>query len=81
MSTKLKTTEYQSFLVTLRIVQSGEPLLCQQLVLSSTHMCGGRYNFLYVLCAGGAPEPASMGSHTPEGYAQRARFYGISDEV
>lgn len=44
-------------------------------------MGGGRYNFLYVLCAGGAPEPASMGSHTPEGYAQRARFYGISDEV
>jgi hypothetical protein len=40
-----------------------------------------RYNFLYVLCAGGVPEPASMGSHTPEGYAQRARFYGISDEV
>ena len=38
------------------------------------------YNFLYVLCANGAPDAESMGSHSILGYNQRARFYAISDE-
>jgi hypothetical protein len=46
---------------------------------SPEHMLWFEYNFLYVLCAGGRPDPAAMGSHTVEGYAQRARFYSISD--
>jgi hypothetical protein len=39
------------------------------------------YNFLFVLAAGGRANKASLGDHTPEGYAQRARFYAISDEA
>ncbi len=39
------------------------------------------YNFLYVLAAGGRAEKSALGDHTPDGYAQRARFYAISDEA
>jgi hypothetical protein len=38
------------------------------------------YNFLFVLADGGRAEKSALGSHTPGGYAQRARFYSISDE-
>ena len=36
------------------------------------------YNFLFVLAAGGRPEKAALGDHSPAGYAQRARFYSVS---
>jgi hypothetical protein len=39
------------------------------------------YNFLFVLAAGGRPEKAALGDHSPAGYAQRARFYAISAEA
>ena len=39
------------------------------------------YNFLYVLAAGGRPDKAALGDHSPAGYAQRARFYAISPEA
>jgi hypothetical protein len=39
------------------------------------------YNFLYVLAAEGRPEKLALGDHTAAGYAQRARFYAISDEA
>jgi hypothetical protein len=39
------------------------------------------YNFLFVLAAGGRPEKAALGDHSPAGYAQRARFYAISPEA
>ena len=39
------------------------------------------YNFLYVLAAGGRPEKAALGDHSPAGYAQRARFYAVSPEA
>ena len=39
------------------------------------------YNFLYVLAAGGKPEKAALGDHSPAGYAQRARFYAVSAEA
>ena len=39
------------------------------------------YNFLYVLAAGGRPDKAALGDHSPAGYAQRARFYAISQEA
>ncbi len=48
---------------------------------SPEHMFFFEYNFLYVLAAGGRPEKAALGDHTPAGYAQRARFYAISDEA
>jgi hypothetical protein len=48
---------------------------------SPDHMFFFEYNFLYVLAAGGKPEKAALGDHTPAGYAQRARFYAISDEA
>jgi hypothetical protein len=44
------------------------------------HMFWFEYNFLYVLARAGQADKASLGDHTPEGYRQRARFYGISDE-
>ncbi len=44
------------------------------------HMFWFEYNFLFVLAAGGKADKASLGDHTPAGYAQRARFYAISDE-
>ena len=48
---------------------------------SPDHMFFFEYNFLYVLAAGGRPDKASLGDHSPAGYAQRARFYAISDEA
>jgi hypothetical protein len=48
---------------------------------SAEHMFFFEYNFLYVLAAGGRAEKAALGDHTPAGYAQRARFYGISPEA
>jgi hypothetical protein len=47
---------------------------------SPEHMFWFEYNFLHVLAAGGRPDKAALGDHTPAGYRQRARFYGISDE-
>lgn len=47
---------------------------------SPEHMFWFEYNFLYVLAAGGKAEKAALGDHTPAGYQQRARFYGISEE-
>ncbi len=44
------------------------------------HMFWFEYNFLFVLAAGGRSDKASLGDHTAEGYAQRARFYAISPE-
>ena len=48
---------------------------------SPEHMFFFEYNFLYVLAAGGKPEKAALGDHSPAGYAQRARFYAISPEA
>jgi hypothetical protein len=39
------------------------------------------YNFLYVLAAGGRADKASLGDHSPAGYAQRGRFYGVSAQA
>jgi hypothetical protein len=48
---------------------------------SPEYMFFFEYNFLYVLAAGGRPEKAALGDHSPAGYAQRARFYAISPEA
>jgi hypothetical protein len=48
---------------------------------SADHMFFFEYNFLHVLAAGGRPEKAALGDHTPAGYRQRARFYAISPEA
>jgi hypothetical protein len=45
---------------------------------SPDHMFWFEYNFLFVLAAGGST--SRLGDHTPDGYRQRARFYGISDQ-
>jgi hypothetical protein len=50
------------------------------LIPSPEHMFWFEYNFLYVLAAEGRAEKAALGDHSPKGYAQRARFYAISDE-
>ena len=34
-----------------------------------------------MLAAGGRPDKTSLGDHSPAGYAQRARFYSISQEA
>lgn len=47
---------------------------------SPDHMFWFEYNFLHVLAGGGRAEKAALGDHTPAGYRQRARFYGISNE-
>ncbi len=52
----------------------------EALPASPEHMFWFEYNFLHVLAAGGRPEKAALGDHTPAGYQQRARFYTISDE-
>ena len=44
------------------------------------HMFWFEYNFLFVLAAGGLAAKSALGDHTPAGYRQRARFYGISAE-
>ncbi len=46
---------------------------------SPDHMFWFEYNFLFVLAARG--ETTRLGDHSPEGYAQRARFYAVSDEA
>ncbi len=38
------------------------------------------YNFLYVLASEGRADKSALGDHSPLGYAQRKRFYSISDE-
>ena len=48
---------------------------------SPEYMFFFEYNFLYVLAAGGRPDKAALGDHSPSGYAQRARFYAISPEA
>ena len=48
---------------------------------SPEHMFFFEYNFLYVLAAGGRPDKTALGDHSPAGYAQRARFYAISQEA
>jgi hypothetical protein len=48
---------------------------------SPDHVFFFEYNFLFVLAAGGRPEKAALGDHSPAGYAQRARFYAISPEA
>jgi hypothetical protein len=53
----------------------------EALVPSPEHMFFFEYNFLFVLAAGGRPEKAALGDHSPAGYAQRARFYAISPEA
>jgi hypothetical protein len=52
----------------------------EALPASPEHMFWFEYNFLYVLAGGGRAEKPALGDHTPAGYAQRARFYTISDE-
>ena len=42
------------------------------------HMFWFEYNFLFVLAAGGVAHKHALGDHSPAGYRQRARFYGIS---
>jgi hypothetical protein len=48
---------------------------------SPDHMFFFEYNFLYVLAAAGRPEKSALGDHSPAGYAQRARFYAVSDQA
>jgi hypothetical protein len=48
---------------------------------SPDYMFFFEYNFLYVLAAGGRPDKAALGDHSPAGYAQRARFYAISPDA
>jgi hypothetical protein len=48
---------------------------------SPDHMFFFEYNFLYVLAAHGRADKTALGDHSPAGYAQRARFYAISDEA
>jgi hypothetical protein len=48
---------------------------------SPEHMFFFEYNFLYVLAAGGRADKTALGDHSPAGYAQRARFYAISEEA
>ena len=52
----------------------------ESLPASPEHMFWFEYNFLFVLAGGGRAEKAALGDHTPAGYRQRARFYGVSDE-
>ena len=52
----------------------------EALPASPDHMFWFEYNFLFVLAAGGRAEKQALGDHTAAGYAQRARFYAISDE-
>jgi hypothetical protein len=51
----------------------------EALSASPEHMFWFEYNFLFVLAAQGRPVKAALGDHTAAGYAQRARFYSISD--
>ena len=53
----------------------------EALPASPDNMFWFEYNFLFVLAAGGRAEKSALGDHTAAGYAQRARFYAISDEA
>jgi hypothetical protein len=53
----------------------------ESLAPSPDHMFFFEYNFLFVLASGGRAEKSALGDHSPAGYAQRARFYGISPEA
>lgn len=53
----------------------------EALAPSAEYMFFFEYNFLYVLAAGGKAEKSALGDHTAAGYAQRARFYAVSDEA
>ena len=61
------------------------PGLCREaleaLPPSAEHMFFFEYNFLFVLASGGRADKASLGDHSPAGYAQRARFYAISPQA
>jgi hypothetical protein len=46
---------------------------------SPDHIFWFEYNFLFVLAAGG--ESDRLGDHSVDGYRQRGRFYGISEEA
>jgi hypothetical protein len=63
----------------------GSPGACRAAVESldpsPDHMFFFEYNFLFVLAAGGKPDKAALGDHSPAGYQQRARFYSISPEA
>jgi hypothetical protein len=60
------------------------PETCRKILSALTpnpdHMFWFEYNFLYVLAREGKHDKASLGDHSPAGYRQRARFYGISEE-
>ncbi len=62
-----------------------DPVTCRAALAALTpdpdHMLWFEYNFLFVLAAAGRPDKAALGDHGPVGYAQRARFYAISDEA
>eukprot|EP01046_Picozoa_sp_COSAG06_P036524 COSAG06_NODE_4034_length_4639_cov_77.635711_3_plen_195_part_00 len=51
------------YVTRLRFKLGGRPVLSR--FFYTIDILRSRYNFLYVLCAGGAPDPASMGSHSP----------------
>lgn len=53
----------------------------ESLPASPDHMFFFEYNFLFVLAAGGQPQKSALGDHSPAGYAQRARFYGINPDA
>jgi hypothetical protein len=46
---------------------------------SPDHAFWFEYNFLFILAGKGSID--RLGDHSPEGYAQRSRFYGISDQA
>jgi len=60
----------------------GSPAACRAAVEaiepSPERMIFFEYNFLFVLAAGGRPDKAALGDHSPAGYAQRARLYSVS---
>ena len=45
---------------------------------SPEHIFWFEYNFLFILAAGG--DINRLGDHSVDGYQQRERFYGISEE-
>ncbi len=53
----------------------------ESLAPSPDNMFFFEYNFLFVLASGGRAEKSALGDHSPAGYAQRSRFYGISPEA
>jgi hypothetical protein len=52
----------------------------EQLPADPNLMFWFEYNFLYVLAAHGKADKSALGDHSPAGYAQRKRFYTISDQ-